>query len=61
MKSRSKIKSRNADVPSSSGAGKPPLTLEHFKKWQGVFEPEFWDEVRKARDCGCPSVSEKRK
>jgi hypothetical protein len=56
MKSRSTIASRPAwlppprPLPRLNGAGKPPLTMDEMvKKWAGVFEPEFWEEVRKAR------------
>jgi hypothetical protein len=29
----------------------PPLTIDEMvKKWAGVFEPEFWEAVRSARD-----------
>ncbi len=51
MKSRSIRRSRPvAEIPLLNGHGKPPLTLDQIaKKWAGVFEPEFWDEVRKAR------------
>ena len=46
MKSRSTPK----PLPLLNGAGKPPLTLDQMiKKWRGVFEDEFWDEVLKAR------------
>jgi hypothetical protein len=51
MKSRSITKSPPvAKLPLVNGAGRPLLTLDQIiKKWAGVFEPEFWDEVRKAR------------
>lgn len=56
MKSRSKIRFPKPEIPLVNGNGKPPLTVEQFvKKWGGVFkdEPEFWEEVRKARGCNC--------
>jgi hypothetical protein len=56
MKSRSKIHFPRPDIPPLNGHGKPPLTVEQFvTKWAGVFkpEPEFWEEVRKARGCNC--------
>jgi hypothetical protein len=57
VKSRSKTKSASErglplplPLPLLNGAGKPPLPLEQIiKKWVGVFEPEFWDEVENAR------------
>ena len=31
----------------------PPLTVERlFEKWAGVFEPDFWEEVRRAARSG---------
>ena len=63
MKSRSIRRSRPAaEIPLLNGAGKPPLTIDQLiEKWAGVFEPEFWDEVLKARDCNPPATPEKQK
>jgi len=31
----------------------PPLTVERlFEKWAGVFEPDFWEEVRRGARSG---------
>jgi hypothetical protein len=55
MKSRSKTKGLSETppplpLPLLNGSGKPPLPLDQIiKKWSGVFEPEFWDEVENAR------------
>jgi hypothetical protein len=47
MKSRSRT---SPELPRLNGNGKPLLTLDQIaRKWGGVFEPEFWEEVRKAR------------
>jgi len=46
MKSRSTRK----PLPLVNAAGKPLLPLDQIvKKWAGVFEDEFWEEVRNAR------------
>jgi len=37
-------------LPLVNAAGKPLLPLDQIvKKWAGVFEDEFWEEVRNAR------------
>lgn len=56
MKSRSRNHFLRSDIPLLNGHGKPPLTFDQFiEKWAGVFEddPEFFEEVRKARGCNC--------
>jgi hypothetical protein len=54
MKSRSKIHFPRPEIPLLNGRGEPPLTFDQIiEKWAGVFEPEFWDEVRKAPRCDC--------
>jgi hypothetical protein len=60
MKSLSKIELRNDDAPADHR--KRLLTVDELvEKWAGVFEPEFWEEVRNARDCYPPPPSERRK
>jgi hypothetical protein len=46
MKSRFKLK----PLPVVNAAGRPLMPLDQIvKKWQGVFDDDFWDEVLKAR------------
>ena len=56
MKSRSKKKSRNSEVAVSNPSAKQYRTIDQIvDEWAGVFEPEFWDEVEKARH-GYPAL-----
>jgi hypothetical protein len=56
MKSRSKIKSRCPEVPVVNEPRKQYRTIDQIAdEWAGVFEPEFWDEVEKARH-GYPAL-----
>jgi hypothetical protein len=50
MKSPESIKPETPLSELVNGAGQRPLTIDQIvEKWAGVFEPEFWEEVRRAR------------
>lgn len=58
MRSRSRIHLPKPEIPLVNGHGEPPMTFDQIiEKWAGVFEPEFWDEVDKARECNCHAHS----
>lgn len=62
MKRRPKNKTRNSEMPASNDAGKQYPTIDQIcDEWAGVFEPEFWDEVERARHCYPPPPREEQK
>ena len=62
MKSRSKIESRSSEPPLPNHAGNRYPTIDQIvDEWAGVFEPEFWDEVEKARHGYPPLPREEQK
>ncbi len=47
MKSPESIKPGTPLSELVNGAGQRPLIIDQIvEKWTGVFEPEFWEEVR---------------
>jgi hypothetical protein len=56
MKSRAETKPGSSETPVPNEAPKRYPTIDQIvEEWAGVFEPEFWDEVEKARH-GYPAL-----